>query len=164
MGTNLIKVDKRSLTQIKKKIKGIKERSENLTPAWNAVLDWWTHGNQQHFGTQGKRWRSPWKELNPHYLAAKREDGWMGDILVRTSDLRRSLSDRPLPIEHITPHEVVAGTNVKYARYHQDGTKKMPKRQLINADAVRNEGGATSAVINWIVHGETRVSAMEVKR
>ena len=164
MATNLVKVDKRSLTQIKKKIKGIKERSENLMPAWNAVLDWWTHGNQQHFGTQGKRWRTPWKELNPHYLAAKRDDGWMGDILVRTSDLRRSLSDRPLPIEHITPHEVVAGTNVKYAHFHQDGTKKMHRRQLINADAVRSEGGATSAVINWIVRGETRVSAVEVKR
>lgn len=164
MATHLMKIDKRSLTQVKRKIREIKERSQNLMPAWNAALDWWTRGNQQHFGTQGKRWRTPWPELNPHYLDWKRSEGWQGDILVRTSDLRRSLTDRPLPIEHITAHEVVAGTNIKYARYHQDGTKKMPRRQLINAKAVRAEGGATSAVINWIVRGESRVSALEVKR
>lgn len=164
MSTQLIKIDKRSLTQVKRKLREMKARSENLMPAWNAVLDWWTRGNQQHFGTQGKRWRTPWRELNPDYLAWKRSEGWQGDTLVMTSNLRRSLTDRPLPIEHITPHELVAGTNVSYAHFHQDGTKKMPRRQLINADQVRVEGGATSAVINWIVRGETRVSALEVKR
>lgn len=186
MGTNLIKIDKRSITQVKIKIRGMKERAENLMPAWNAVLDWWTRGNQQHFGTQGKRWRTPWRELSPVYLAAKRSEGWQGDILVKTSDLRRSLTDRPLPIEHITPHEVVAGTNVRYAAYHHYGTTRrvtttvtgadgtvtsvtqnvvrMPRRPLINADQVKAEGAPTSAVINWIVHGRTEVSALEVKR
>lgn len=186
VATNLIKIDKRSIAHVKGKLRDMKARAQNLTPAWNATLDWWTLGNQQHFGSQGKRWRTPWRELSPSSLASKRADGWMGDILVRTSTLRRSLTDRPLPIEHITPHEVVAGTNVPYAAYHHYGTtrrvvttttnpdgsvttssrsvSRMPRRPLINADAVRAEGGATSAVINWIVHGETRVSALEVKR
>jgi len=161
-------LDKRSLTQVKRKIRGMQERAQNQIPAWQALLDWWTRGNMQHFGSRGARWRTPWPELNPLYLAAKRDDGWMGDILVRTSDLRRSLTDRPLPIEHLTPREFVAGTNVKYAIYHQAGWSKKgrsgPKRQLINADQVRAEGAVSSAVANWIVRGEQRVSALEVKR
>lgn len=164
MATRIKIVDRRSTAQVRKKIQDMRERASNVMPAWNALLDWWTRGNMQHFGTQGKRWRTPWKELSPIYLAAKRSDGWMGDILVRTSDLRRSLTDRPLPIEHIGPHEVTAGTNVKYARFHQDGTKRMPPRKLLNAKQVQAEKAPTSAVINWIVRGESRVSALEVKR
>jgi hypothetical protein len=157
-------VDGRSLTQVRRKIRAMRERSQTAMPAWHAVLDWWTHGNTQHFGTQGARWRTPWRELNPTYLATKRDEGWMGDILVRTSDLRRSLTDRPLPIEHITATEFSAGTNVSYAAYHQDGTRKMPPRKLINARQVRAEGAVTSALANWIIRGETKVSAIEVKR
>lgn len=164
MATRVQIFDRRSTSQVKRKILAMRERAQNVTPAWNALIDWWTHGNMQQFGTQGKRWRTPWKELNPLYLAAKRNDGWMGDILVRTSHLRRSMTDRPLPIEHITPHEVSAGTNVKYARFHQDGTKRMRPRKLLNARQVQAEGAPTSAVINWIVRGESKVSALEVKR
>jgi len=161
-------LDKRSLTQVKRKIKGMRERAQNVTPAWQALLDWWTRGNTQHFGTRGGRWRTPWPELSPGYLADKRADGWMGDILVRTSDLRRSLTDRPLPIESLTPRELVAGTNVKYAAYHQNGWRRegheSPRRQLVNAAQVRAEGAVSGAVVNWIVRGEQRVSALEVRR
>lgn len=168
MVTEIKFLDKRSLTQVKSRIKGMQERAQNQMPAWEALLDWWTRGNMQHFGTRGARWRTPWPGLSPLYLAAKRGDGWMGDTLVRTSDLRRSLTDRPLPIENITPREVTAGTDVPYAIYHQTGWnkngRKGPKRQLVNAEQVRAEGAVSSAVINWIVRGEQRVSALEVKR
>lgn len=168
MATEIRFLDRRSLTQVKRRIRGMQERAQNQVPAWQALLDWWTKGNVQHFGSQGKRWRTPWPELSPLYLAGKRGDGWMGDVLVRTSDLRRSLTDRPLPIELLTPRQVIAGTDVKYAVYHQNGwdknKRKGPKRQLINADQVRAEGAVSSAVINWIVRGEQRVSALEVKR
>lgn len=164
MATQVKIVDGRSLTQVRKKIRAMKERSQTAMPAWNAVLDWWTRGNMQHFGTQGARWRTPWRELSPTYLAAKRNEGWMGDILVRTSDLRRSLTDRPLPIEHMTATAFRAGTNIPYARYHQDGTKKMGPRKLINARQVKEEGAVTSALANWIIRGETKVSAIEVRR
>lgn len=164
MTTRVRIVDGRSLTHVRRKIHDMRQRSQTAMPAWNAVLDWWTRGNQQHFGTQGARWRTPWRELNPVYLAAKRGDGWMGDILVRTSDLRRSLTDRPLPIEHITATEMSAGTNVDYAAFHQHGTRRMPPRKLINARQVKEEGAVTSALANWIIRGETKVSALEVKR
>lgn len=164
MATRVKIVDGRSLTHVRRKIHDMKTRAQDMRPAWGALLDWWTHGNMQHFGTQGARWRTPWRELSPVYLAAKRGDGWMGDILVRTSDLRRSLTDRPLPIELMTAHEVTAGTDVSYASFHQKGTRKMPPRKLVNARQVREEGAATSAVANWIMRGESKVTALEVKR
>ena len=46
----------------------------------------------------------------------------------------------------------------------QRGTRRMPARPLINARQVREEGAVTSALANWIIRGETKVSALEVKR
>lgn len=140
--------------EARRKIQEMRERAENLTPVWNEVLDWWAHQNRIHFGSRGKRWLgSPWAELSPAYLAAKREEGWMGDILVRTSDLLRSLADRPLGIERVGRLEVTAGTRISYARFHQDGTKYMPARRLVNAAQVRAEGVVSEIAANWITKG-----------
>lgn len=188
MSTKIKILDRRSLTQVRLKIEAMHERAQNNIPAWQALLDWWTDGNRQHFGTQGARWRTPWKGLNPNYLRFKRSEGWMGDVLVRSSDLRRSLTDRPLPIETLAPREMTAGTDLEYAawlhygfipesraaragrgkgkaaRRAKVGKKRVPPRRLVNAAQVKREGAVSSAVINWIVKGEQRVSALEVKR
>ncbi len=188
MATKVKILDRRSLTQVRKKIEAMHERAQNNMPAWQALLDWWTKGNMQHFGTQGARWRTPWKELNPDYVKSKRREGWMGDTLVRSSDLRRSLTDRPLPIESLAPREMTAGTDLEYAAWLHYGfvpearavrkarakgkatrrakarRKRVPPRRLVNAAQVKREGAVTSAVVNWIVRGEQRVSALEVKR
>lgn len=139
--------------EARQKIHDMRERAQNFTPVWNEVLDWWAHQNRVHFGSRGRRWKTPWKELSPAYLAAKRAEGWQGDILIRTSDLMRSLSDRPLSIERISPMEVTAGTRVRYARFHQDGTKFMPARRLVNAAQVKAEGVVSEIAANWITTG-----------
>lgn len=156
MGT-AIKVDGRSLTQVRRKIHGMRNRLDNLTAAWEVLLDWFADQERQQFGSRGARWRKVWPELASSTLADKRSEGYTTDILVRTSDLLRSLSDRPLSVERILPHEVVAGTRIKYARYHQYGTKRMPKRLLISAEQVARENAATSVVISWVLTGRPAV-------
>lgn len=148
-----IDFDLEGWAEARKKIHDMRERARNYTPVWNELLDWWAHQNRLHFGSRGARWKSPWKELSPAYLAAKRAEGWQGDTLVRTSDLLRSLSDRPLGIESVSPFEVTAGTRLSYARHHQDGTKYMPRRRLINAEQVRAEGVVSEIAANWITQG-----------
>jgi hypothetical protein len=53
---------------------------------------------------------------------------------------------------------------VAHAVFHQRGTKYMPKRQLINARAVRQEGVATNALINWIVKGRQSTRSSKIER
>jgi hypothetical protein len=142
----------------------MRSRAENLMAAWEVLLTWFADQNRLQFGTRGARWRTPWAELNPRTVIQKRRDGYFGDILVANTNLLRSLTDRPMSFERATPHEVEAGTNTRYAKYHQFGTRHMPARKLVSAEQVAREGAASSAVISWIVNGEATVHASEVKR
>jgi hypothetical protein len=158
MGT-AIKIDGRSIAPVRRKIHAMRDRVDNLTAAWEVLLDWFADQERRQFGSRGARWRSIWPELARSTLTDKRGEGYTTDILVRTGELGRSLSDRPMSVERILPHEVVAGTRVRYAKYHQYGTKYMPRRLLISAEQVARENAATSAVISWIITGRAEVRA-----
>jgi phage gpG-like protein len=164
VATTLCKVDKRSIAPARKRLQDMKARADNLMAAWEVLLDWFANQNRVQFGSRGERWRTPWAELKPRTVIQKRREGFTGDILVANTNLLRSMSDRPLAFERITAHEVEAGTNVSYAKYHQYGTKYMPARPLVSAEQVAREGAASSAVISWIVSGRASVNASEVHR
>lgn len=152
-----IKIDGRTISPLRRKIHAMRERAGNLIPAWNELLDWFTDQERIQFGSRGQRWRQLWPELTAETVASKRELGYTGDILVRETDLLRSLTDRPLSVERMTAREAVAGTRVRYARYHQDGTKRMPRRVLIDARVIAEEGAVGEAVVSWVTRGESRV-------
>lgn len=160
MGTAL-KMDGRSIAPVRRKIHDMRDRAQNLMAAWEVLLNWFAEQNRVQFGSRGARWRTIWPELAPSTVREKRGEGFTGDTLIRTSDLLRSLSDRPLNFERITPHEVEAGTRLSYAKFHQRGTRHMPRRQLISARQVARERAASSAVISWIVQGKAAVNAQE---
>jgi hypothetical protein len=156
MGT-AIKVDGRSITQVRRKLQDMRKRTDNLMAAWEVLLDWFADQERVQFGSRGARWHTVWPELAPSSLRQKRREGYPTDILVRDSTLLRSLSDRPLNVERILPHELTAGTRVSYAKYHQYGTRRMPRRTLISVEQVQREQAATSVVISWIVNGRPEV-------
>lgn len=139
--------------QARRRLQAMRERTSDVSPAWDVLLTWWAARNVTHFRSKGRRWRTPWPALKPETVQEKLRLGYPAAPLIRTGALRTSLVSRPLGMERISPHEVVAGTRVRYAPFHQSGTRFMPKRPLVNADAVRQEGVATQAVINWIVDG-----------
>lgn len=156
--------DAKGFKGARRELQAMRERAEDLRPAWDALLTWWAARNVTHFRSNGKRWKTPWKPLQPETLAEKLRFGYPSDILVREGDLRDSLTRRPLGIERLRPHDVEAGTAVAHAGFHQHGTKHMPKRQLINARAVRQEGVATNALINWIVKGRQSTRSNKIER
>lgn len=156
-----VKIDGRSLTQVRRKIQDMRKRADNLTAAWETFLTWFANQNRQQFGTRGERWRTIWPELAPVTVIEKRREGFYTDILVRTSDLLRSVSDRPLSKELVLPHEVQAGTNVSYAKYHQFGTRYMPRRRLFDAVEIEREGALSSVISSWIVTGRPVVRNRE---
>lgn len=153
----MIKIDGRTISPLRRKIQGMKTRAENLIPAWEELIDWFADQERLQFGSRGARWRTLWPELAKETVASKRALGYTGDVLIRETDLLRSLSDRPLSVERISAREVTAGTRLPYARFHQDGTKRIPRRTLIDAGVVADEGAASEAVISWIVRGEANI-------
>jgi len=160
-----LRYDRAVFNRARRKLLAMSQRAENVLPAWNAFLDWFTDGNRQQFGTQGKKWRTPWRELKDTSLAQKRREGWMGDILVRSGDLKRSVSDRPMGLERLGPHDMSAGSNVRWAAYHHRGAPRagIPKRPLWDARTIQRSGAATSAIKSWIVSGHARVSGRKTR-
>jgi hypothetical protein len=135
----------------------MRQRADNLIPAWDELIDWFADQERLQFGSRGQRWHTRWPELARETVASKRALGYTGDVLIRETDLLRSLTDRPLSIERVTAREAVAGTRIKYARFHQDGTRRMPARKLIDAGVIAEEGVASQAVASWITRGESRI-------
>jgi phage gpG-like protein len=150
--------------QLRKELGDMRDRAADVRPAWDALLTWWAARNVTNFQNAGKRWKKPWRPLAPATVADKMRLGYPKDTLIRTGALRDSLSRRPLGIERLRPHDLEAGTNTNYAHFHQHGTSKMPARVLVNAEQVKREGVATSALINWIVAGKRSTRSKLVER
>jgi hypothetical protein len=151
--------DRSAFLRMRRRIRGMAARSANVSPAWQVFLDWFTDQNRQQFGQHGARYGQGWRPLKPATVAAKRRLGYTGDILVRDRTLERSVTDRPLPIERVGPHDMEAGTNVHYAKFHQFGAPRarLPQRKLWDVAVIEKEGAAASALRTWISSGKPRV-------
>jgi hypothetical protein len=154
----------RGFAKARADLQQMRERAGDVSPAWGTLLDWWAARNMTHFRNKGRRWKTPWKKLAPSTIAEKLRLGYPLDILRRTDKLRDSLTKRPLGIERIRPHEMEVGTAVKYAHFHQAGTRRMPARKLINAAQVQREGVSSTAIINWIVFGRKSTRSSKIER
>lgn len=152
-----IRITSRTLPRLRRRIAGMRERALDLTPAWDIVANWFAEQERVQFATEGARWGQPWAPLKPATIAEKQRRGYPLSILVRTGELERSLSIRSLSIERLYPQRMTLGTRVPYAHFHQDGTSRMPARNLLDADVIAAEGAISSAVATWIFQGEPRV-------
>jgi hypothetical protein len=150
--------------EVRARLQAMRERSGNLVPAWEAFATWWSRENREHWQTRGARWDTTWAPLSPYTLREKARLGYPLDPLVRTGALRRDLTLRPLALESFSQRSMALGTRREYAKFHQRGTSRMPRRRIVNARQVDAENAIGSAVKNWIVHGEAAVNPTEVLR
>jgi hypothetical protein len=160
----MLTVSEHGLDAVRRELHAMQRRTHDLSPAWEEWLTWWADTNREQFSSRGRRWRTPWRPLAPSTVAEKRRKGYLSDTLVRTSEMRTSLTGRPLGIEHIRAHDVEAGTGVYPAHFHQRGTRRMPARPLLNARQVAAEGAAGSAVLSWIVSGTPNIGGTRLER
>lgn len=160
----MISIHTEGLDAVRRRLQEMRERAEDLSPAWEELLDWWAHTNVEQFHSRGARWRTPWPPLAASTRAQKRREGFLADPLVRTTRLRGELTGRPLGVEHIRASEVDAGTDIPYARFHQGGTRRMPPRRLVNNAQIAAEGAAGSVVLSWIMSGEPNVGGTRLER
>jgi len=159
-----IDYDQAEFDRIKRMVREMGERAQDVSPAWDALLTWFSEQNFEQWLSRGSRYHTHWAPLAPSTLAEKFRKGLPLHPLIRTGKLVNSLAHRPLKVEHMTGSQVTAGTDVPYAKFHQTGTRYMPRRVLFSPAQIRKEQAATTAVANWIIRGERRVGAVEAAR
>lgn len=107
------------------------ENIANPAPMFDAMADVFADTQRRSFDSSGATYGG-WAPLSPAYAAWKDAHYPGQPILTLTGELRASLAERPLGVEHIDNQRMVLGTAIEYARYHQDGTSTMPARPIIN--------------------------------
>lgn len=116
-----IKMTTRGVPDTIKTLEGIKGRGENLKPVF-----WWARSELE---------KSNAENFTAHGLPV---GGWVPrtqvyawPIMRKTDRLFESLTNLRGAPNEVNRRNARFGTAVEYARFHQDGTRKMAKRQVV---------------------------------
>ena len=113
-----------------KYLDGMVERSKDFTPVFRWAKKELEKANAQKFATNGLP-VGGWSPLKPRYSAWKSRNFPGAPMLVQTGRLFRSLTNFRTPPSSIGRTSATFGTDVEYAKFHQYGTSKMAKRQVV---------------------------------
>ncbi len=111
--------------------------AKDMRPAWQSLAARFTRMEAKQFGSQGGFGSGGWAPLSPRYAAWKAKHYPGKGILVRTGELRRSLTQRPLGTEVLEKSFMVIGSNVEYGAHHQRGGGLPRRRPVEFPDAER---------------------------
>lgn len=134
------------------KLAGMELRSKNFMPIFEKTRLMLQSANAANFGSDGLP-VGGWVPLSPIYGAWKAINFPGAPPMVRTGRLFKSLVDLRGPENSIRSTSATFGTDVEYAKFHQYGTTKMPKRKIVFEPA----GFAIKAsedMAAWVAHGE----------
>lgn len=112
------------------------QRANDMEPALDALADDFLAIERQQFSSEGGR-SGGWAPLAPDYARTKALQFPGKGILERHGDLRASLTEEGAKgsIRRVTSDELLVGTDVDYAHFHQSGTRKMPRRRVVEFSA-----------------------------
>ena len=108
----------------------MKKRANDMRPVLWRAKQWLRFANEENFRQAGLP-SGGWSPLDPEYSAWKnlREPG--AGTMIRTGRLFRGLTSLDAPPNKIDIMEATFGTKVEYAKFHQYGTTRMPKRKVV---------------------------------
>jgi hypothetical protein len=112
-------------------LRGMGHRAGDLRPVWPVIGDAVAGEASRLFKTSGASGGRPWAPLSPAYRRAKIRAGFDERILIRTGAMMRSLTSRPMNIEEYAATWAEFGTRDPKLHFHEDGTKRMPRRPVI---------------------------------
>jgi len=101
---------------------------------WDAVVSEFRKIEIEQFDSEGSKGAGgKWKALSTKY-AVRKQKKWGGvPILQASGRLYKSLTSQTGDsVVEKTAQELTIGTSLKYAGYHQKGTRKMPQREPIS--------------------------------
>lgn len=112
------------------------DRARGVLPVWPKVGDYLAGEFTKQFDSEGAHFYSrKWKPLEPNYLRWKIKHGYDPRRLHQTGAMRDSLTSRPMAVETYSASSATFGTNDPKAKWHQNGTTNMPRRQIIRVTA-----------------------------
>lgn len=102
--------------------------------AWKAVRSEFYKIMKDQFASEGSKGASgKWKALNPKYKAIKDRKYGVLPILQRTKRTYKSLTSQGSDtVVDESAQEMTIGTKVPYAPYHQRGSGRLPRREIIS--------------------------------
>ena len=131
----------------------MKKRANDMRPVLWRAKQWLRFANEENFRQAGLP-SGGWSPLDLEYSAWKnlREPG--AGTMIRTGRLFRSLTSLDAPPNKIDIMEATFGTKVEYAKFHQYGTTRMPKRKVVYEPlGFASRFGEVAAT--YVCHGNT---------
>jgi|TARA_B110000285_G_scaffold216335_1_gene263560 phage gpG-like protein len=138
----------------------ILRRSRDFKPVFRWVFQELQKAHRDNFRTGGATSGFPWKPLEPQYASWKIENYGANGVLVRTGDLRSSLtmnSGRGA-VRDMGARTAEFGTKLPYAQFHQSGTSNMAQRKPLFLPKLMADQTA-HVVGEYLVHGSVGVKA-----
>jgi phage gpG-like protein len=143
------------VTGVKKavsRLTAMQARAQVFTPVLLKAKKEIQLANASNFATNGLP-VGGWSPLSPAYAAWKMARFPGAPPMVQTGRLFASLTGATASFETMTNTSISIGTSVEYAKFHQYGTTKMPKRKIVfEPPLFAKKLGADS--LNWISNGE----------
>lgn len=113
------------------RLAAMEARAKNFTPVFIAARTDLEKANAANFASNGLPSGKAWAPLDAEYGSWKSVNFPGRGTLVRSGKLFQSLTSMKGTPSYIRSNEAGFGTNVEYAKFHQYGTFKMPKRQIV---------------------------------
>ncbi len=148
-----ISVNIKGIAEVEAKLIAMELRSTNFAPVFAKAKLELSAASASNFSLGGLP-SGGWSPLSPQYAAWKLARFPGAPPLVRSGRLAASLSGGTVDsVFSVTPTKMQVGTRLEYAKFHQYGTSKMPKRKIVFEPAGFSKSvGSSSAA--WIARGE----------
>lgn len=117
-------------SEMRDQVTDMDDRSDEFKPIFRRMREYFENrwsGNILANGLDA----GGWKPLDAEYAAWKSVHFPGTPPMIQTGELFRSLKQLRGKPNEIDKRRAEFGTNIKYAKFHQYGTSKMPKREII---------------------------------
>jgi phage gpG-like protein len=125
-----VKMTIRGDKQVKRRLEELGDRARSVEKAWPSVGSYLSRQVNQQFVTEGARFGKKWRPLKPEYRLWKMRHGFSRKILVKTGQLRREFTGRPMDIEEYKGNSATFGSSSDVAGWQHRGTFRNGKRVI----------------------------------
>lgn len=161
--------------QVNKSLQRFQLDSRNVTPLWDSLSASFAYYMRRQFSSQGAELGTPWPDIQSRRYKALKDRYYPGQpVLVQKGILRDSLTRRPFGVDRTTKLSATFGTDIPYAKKHQDGIPEgtpipieiaghrltiygLPKRPIVLMNSSM-QNSWTKKIQRWLVTDQTTSS------
>lgn len=125
-----VRVTVRGEEGVKNLLEDMDRRSKNFRPVFDKAQDYLEKANAENFASSGLP-VGGWRPLDAEYGSWKATRFPGMPPMIRSRELFSSLTNLNNSAKSVGLTTAEFGTKVEYAKFHQYGTNKMPKRKIV---------------------------------